>query len=178
MHGKIAFYRHLNAYKISIPNFKIKTKAMTESPTCQPIIIIRFLGTTPDSSSIFPLLNSLCIQISHNYEKPVELIPIELSNLTNYFKKLLESATAEKPLYIFLDSLDLLSPQNSAHTLTWMPVNLPPFCKFVVTTLEGYYNIVETFHNMIELDENFELVKLLAIISNLFSVKRVLFYCR
>ncbi len=40
-----------------------------------------------------------------------------------------------------------------------MPVNLPENCKFIVTTLEGYYNIVETFHNMIESPENFEKVE-------------------
>ena len=100
----------------------------------------------------------MCSQISHNYEKPLDQIPIELSNLTNYFKKLLESATSDKPLYIFLDSLDQLSSANSAHSLSWMPVNLPENCKFIVSTLEGYYKIVETFHNMIEMKENFQLV--------------------
>ena len=122
--------------------------------------MIRFLGTTPDSSSIFPLLQSLCVQISHNYEKSLDLIPMKISSLTNYFKKLLESATAEKPLYIFLDSLDQLSSQNSSHSLTWMPVSLPEHCKFVVTTLEGYYRIDETLRNMIEIDDNFEQVNI------------------
>ncbi len=130
---------------------------MIESATVQPVIVIRFLGTTPNSSSIFPLLTSLCEQISHNYEKPFDQIPMELSNLTNYFKKLLESATPEKPLFIFLDSLDQLSSSNSAHSLSWMPVNLPENCKFIVTCLDGYYGIMETFHNMIETEEQFEL---------------------
>ena len=130
---------------------------MIESTTVQPVIVIRFLGTTPNSSSIFPLLSSLCEQISHNYEKPFDQIPMELSNLTNYFKKLLESATPEKPLFIFLDSLDQLSSSNSAHSLSWMPVNLPENCKFIVTCLDGYYGIMETFHNMIETEEQFEL---------------------
>lgn len=125
---------------------------------CEPVIIVRFLGTTPDSSSIYPLLKSICIQISHNYQKPVDNIPLELSNLTNYFKKLLESATPEKPLFIFLDSLDQLSPTNSAHSLSWMPVNLPKNAKIIVSTLTGYYGIIETLHNMIEIPENFAVV--------------------
>ena len=137
----------------------LKIKAMMDSPTCESVNIVRFLGTTPDSSSIYPLLTSVCNQISHNYQKPLDAIPLELSNLTNYFKKLLESATPEKPLFIYLDSLDQLSPANSAHSLSWMPVNLPPNCKFIVSTLEGYFKIVDTFHNMIELPENFALVK-------------------
>jgi hypothetical protein len=120
--------------------------------------VIRFIGTTPSSSSISPLLTSLCEQISHNYEKPLDIIPTELSNLTNFFKKLLESATPEKPLYIFLDSLDQLSPANSAHTLTWIPVFLPENCKFVVTSLEGYFNIIETLMIMIEDKQQFIMV--------------------
>lgn len=120
-----------------------------------PVIITRFLGTTPDSSSIYPLLKSLSHQISHNYEKSIDNIPLELSNLTNHFKKLLESASAEKPLFIFLDSLDQLSPINSAHSLSWMPVNLPKNVKIIVSTLTGYYGMVETLNNMIEITENF-----------------------
>lgn len=122
---------------------------------CEPILIIRFLGTTPDSSSVYPLLKNLCSQISYLYQKPIDNIPAELSNLTNYFKKLLECATPEKPLYIFLDSLDGLSASNSAHSLSWMPVNLPKNVKIVVSTLTGYYGIVETLRNMIEIIDNF-----------------------
>jgi hypothetical protein len=132
---------------------------------CTPVIIIRFLGTTPDSSSIYPLIKSICQQISHIYEKSVDAIPIELSNLTNYFKKLLECATPEKPLFIFLDSLDSLSAMNSAHSLSWMPVNLPKNVKIVVSTLSGYYGITQTLHNMIEIPENF------AKVNNFFNVK-------
>ena len=84
---------------------------------CKPVIIVRFLGTTPDSSSIYPLLKSICSQICHNYQKPSDNIPLELSNLTNYFKKLLECATVEKPLFIF--SLDhFLHQTNTRATLT------------------------------------------------------------
>ena len=126
---------------------------------CQPLLIVRFLGTTPDSSSIFPLLKNLCVQISHNYQKPVDNIPMELSNLTNYFKKLLESATVEKPILIFLDSLDQLSATNSAHSLSWLPLNLPKNVKIILTTLTGYYGIVTTLRNMIEIPENFAYVE-------------------
>ena len=122
---------------------------------CTPVIITRFLGTTPDSSSIYPLIKSICYQMSHIYEKPLEAIPTELSNLTNYFKKLLECATSEKPVFIFLDSLDSLSPMNSAHSLSWMPVNLPKNVKIILSTLSGYYGITQTLHNMIEIPENF-----------------------
>lgn len=126
---------------------------------CEPVIIVRFLGTTPDSSSIYPLLKSICHQISQMYSKPIENIPLELSNLTNYFKKMLECATTDRPLFIFLDSLDQLSATNSAHSLSWMPVNLPKNVKIIISTLTGYYGIIETLNNMIEIPENFHSVE-------------------
>ena len=125
---------------------------------CTPVIVIRFLGTTPDSSSIYPLLKSICHQIAHNYQKPIEGIPLDLSSLTNFFKNLLKSASEEKPLFIILDSLDSLSAMNSAHSLSWLPVNLPKNVKIILSTLTGYYCIVETLQNMIEDPENFDQV--------------------
>lgn len=89
------------------------------------------------------------------YQKPLDAIPFELSNLVNYFKKLLECATADKPLFVLLDSLDQLNASNSAHSLSWMPVFLPKYSKFVISTLDNFNGIVETCYKMIEIPENF-----------------------
>ena len=43
-----------------------------------PVLLIRFLGTSPDSSTIQPLLHSLCVQISYLYDQPIEDIPSDL----------------------------------------------------------------------------------------------------
>ena len=88
----------------------------------------------------------------------MDAIPFELSNLTNYFKKLLECATNDKPLFILLDSLDQLNASNSAHALSWMPVYLPKNSKFIVSTLDHFHGIVDTAHKMIEDEANFAYV--------------------
>ena len=36
-----------------------------------------------------------------------------------------------------LDSLDQLSPEDSAHMVTWLPKQLPKNIKFIVSTLPG-----------------------------------------
>jgi hypothetical protein len=82
-------------------------------------------------------------------------MPLDLSSLTNFFKGLLKLATDQKPLFIILDSLDSLSAMNSAHSLSWLPVNLPKNVKIILSTLTGYYGIIETLKNMIEIPENF-----------------------
>lgn len=101
------------------------------SKTCTPIRLVRFLGTTPDSSSIGPLLRSVCQQISYIYQVPDNTIPVELSQLINHFKRLLEKATADKPLSIFFDSLDQLSSADGAHSMSWLPPTLPSHVKLV-----------------------------------------------
>jgi hypothetical protein len=99
---------------------------------CTPIRLVRFLGTTPDSSSIGPLLRSVCQQIIFLYQVPDNTIPVELSQLINHFKRLLEKATADKPLCMFFDSLDQLSSADGAHSMSWMPPTLPNHVKLVI----------------------------------------------
>ena len=117
--------------------------------------MLRFLGTTPDSSSIFPLLKSVCCQLSYLYGVSFSAIPDDLSQLINHFKALLSHASAERPLFIFFDSLDQLSPMNSAHALSWLPISLPKHVKCIVSTLPNLYGISDILEIMIEIPENF-----------------------
>ncbi|CAF3996393.1 unnamed protein product, partial [Rotaria magnacalcarata] len=124
-----------------------------------PIRLIRFLGTTPDSSSIGPLLRSVCQQLCFLYQVPDNTIPVELSQLINYFKRLLEKTPADKPLCIFFDSLDQLSSADGAHSMSWLPPTLPNYVKIIVSTLPGIFNILSTLRNIIESRENFVQIK-------------------
>jgi hypothetical protein len=142
-----------------IENFKLlfsfkKSKSWVPH-NCKPIILLRFLGTTPDSSAIFQLLKSACSQLSYLFGVSLENTPDDLSQLINHFKVLLKHATAERPLFIYFDSLDQLSSMNSAHSLSWLPISLPKYVKCCVSTLPNYYGIFETLENMIEIPENF-----------------------
>jgi WD40 repeat protein len=47
------------------------------------------------------------------------------------------NTTSKKPLVLFLDALDQLSDNDNAHRLAWLPVELPPNVKLVVSILEG-----------------------------------------
>ncbi|XP_064648000.1 NACHT and WD repeat domain-containing protein 2-like [Lineus longissimus] len=122
---------------------------------CKPIMVLRFLGTSPDSSTLMPLLTSICQQISFMYDQPKEDIPDELSPLSQYFKKLLECATTEMPLVLYLDSLDQLSGAEGAHQLAWLPTALPEHVKVVVSTLPNYYKLLDTLRGMMIADSNF-----------------------
>ncbi|CAF4288993.1 unnamed protein product, partial [Rotaria sp. Silwood2] len=107
---------------------------------CTPIRLVRFLGTTPDSSSIGPLLRSVCQQIIYLYNVADNVIPTELSQLINYFKHQSSSA-------------------DGAHSMSWLPPFLPNHVKLIVSTLPGIYNILNTLRNLIDSQENFVQIK-------------------
>ncbi|MDD2716913.1 MAG: HEAT repeat domain-containing protein [Candidatus Wallbacteria bacterium] len=100
-----------------------------------PQIIYRFLGTTPDSSNIRSMLESICRQIAQLYTLDENTIPSDYDGLEKAFPELLKSAVPAKPLIIFLDALDQLSNQDASE-LRWLPAELPENVRLVVTTLD------------------------------------------
>ena len=56
------------------------------------ILVMRFLGTTPNSGTMVAALFSICQQISYNLELPMEDVPQDFVPLKNYFKILLDKA--------------------------------------------------------------------------------------
>lgn len=98
----------------------------------KPLCVIRFLGTTPDSSTLTPALISICQQISYNYMLPFDDIPDDLVPLTAHFKHLLTYATLEQPLVLFLDSVDQLTGTQDTNNVSWLPTRLPNNCKVCI----------------------------------------------
>ncbi|EGD83552.1 hypothetical protein PTSG_04157 [Salpingoeca rosetta] len=100
-------------------------------------LILRFIGTTSGSTTIVQLLQLICKQIRRHYGEPnPDAVKEELAELIQDFKTCLELATAEKPLMLFLDSLDQLSPEGGARQLRWLPApTLPPHVHMVLSTL-------------------------------------------
>ncbi|KAK8403257.1 hypothetical protein O3P69_000406 [Scylla paramamosain] len=99
----------------------------------KPILVIRFVGTSPESTALTPLLTSICHQISYNYMLPFEDIPDDLVPLTAHLKELLNCATSQMPLLIFLDSVDQVTGATDANRMSWIPTRLPPNVKIVVS---------------------------------------------
>ncbi|XP_056633882.1 NACHT and WD repeat domain-containing protein 2 [Diorhabda sublineata] len=132
----------------------------------RPISIVRFLGTTPDSSALTPTLISICQQISYNFILPFDGIPDDLVPLTAHFKQLLTMATKAQPLVLFLDSVDQLTGTQDANKVSWLPTRLPPHCKIIVSCAceESNAEVSKEYHilrRMIDVDENFIEVKAL-----------------
>ncbi|KAK8372274.1 hypothetical protein O3P69_019805, partial [Scylla paramamosain] len=67
--------------------------------------------------------------ISYNYMLPFEDIPDDLVPLTAHLKELLNCATSQMPLLIFLDSVDQVTGATDANRMSWIPTRLPPNVK-------------------------------------------------
>jgi Domain of unknown function (DUF4062) len=110
-------------------------KAVAEVPP-DWLVLERYLGVTPASSNVGGLLGGLGRQLAHlvgDYFVP----PEDLSELRQAFVGLLQKAGAQHKVVLFLDSLDQLSPTDNAHTLDWLPWELPPGVKLVLSALEA-----------------------------------------
>jgi hypothetical protein len=97
-------------------------------------IAARFFGATPFSSDIRALLESLCREITRSYDGDESSIPSEYKDLVAEFPKRLALASAEKPLFLFLDALDQLSDGYNGRNLLWLPAELPDHVRLVVST--------------------------------------------
>ena len=103
----------------------------------QVALMVRFIGATPESSSGRALLDSLCRQITRAYGGDESTLPSEYRDLVQEFPKRLALATPEKPLVLILDALDQLADADNVRSLVWLPAELPPNVKLVVSTLPG-----------------------------------------
>ena len=100
----------------------------------QAAIIYRFIGATPGSSDGRSLLEDLCKEISRRYGTSETDIPMEYRDLVPELGKRMGLATADKPLLLFLDSLDQLSTSQAARSLVWLPNELPEHVSVVLSS--------------------------------------------
>lgn len=130
----------------------------TEENHANATIVYRFIGTSSRSSNIISLLQSVCGQITREYNTTIEVIAGEgrekslydLNGLTEILRKTLALATPEKPVLLFLDALDQLSDSDNARSLYWLPRELPQNIRMVVSSLPELKPQLSS-HNQIDL---------------------------
>lgn len=107
------------------------------------VLVYRFIGTTSGSSNIMSLLQSICGEIARGFGIDARSLGREgddkawydIYGLSEILKKCLEMATVQKPVLLFLDSLDQLSDSDNSKALNWLPRTLPPNARLVVSSL-------------------------------------------
>ncbi|XP_064636230.1 uncharacterized protein LOC135493155 isoform X2 [Lineus longissimus] len=112
---------------------KIKLKPRT-------LVLLRFIGTTQESSGIRQLLVSVMNQMFKVQSKQPPDFPADMKGLITKFTVAIHSMAIWLKIWncqavILLDSLDQLNPDDGALQLAWLPVKLPERVKIVVSTL-------------------------------------------
>lgn len=117
------------------------------------LIVVRFLGTSPQSSTIREVLISICEQICLLYDlTPPSLHEMDAMGVTHYFRDKLMSEIAKslsKILYLVIDSVDQLVASDGAHSVKWLPLMTPPNVKIIVSLLNEGYNCLECIQSML-----------------------------
>eukprot|EP00058_Branchiostoma_floridae_P004819 XP_002590307.1 hypothetical protein BRAFLDRAFT_121364 [Branchiostoma floridae] len=72
------------------------------------------------------------LSLCYNSRKP---LPHDYRSLSARFLELLYKTTEQKPLVLFIDSLDQLEGADEGDDLTWLPTALPPNVHLVLSTL-------------------------------------------
>ena len=112
------------------------------------VLILRFLGTSPQSSSIISLLRSIIQQICilYGFRVPSEDILEMFSDVRRYLWSLLKNTMKEqpkRPLVLVLDAVDQLQSSYGAHEFLWLMRTLPPNVYIIISMLSDKFHLVE-----------------------------------
>ncbi|OWF42885.1 NACHT and WD repeat domain-containing protein 1 [Mizuhopecten yessoensis] len=115
--------------------------------------IVRFLGTSANSSSIRDVLLGICLQIwvLYKVKPPLNLdLESDFHFLTQYMLALLwRIKTKDRPLVILLDSVDQLQLTDHASTMHWLPLKVPPGVHIVVSAIPQHNNCLENLRSLL-----------------------------
>lgn len=93
------------------------------------VVVLRFIGGTPASTSKRELLSDLCREISDAYGAPESEVPATGWDLAVEFGRRLELATAARPLFLFVDGLDQFSDDEPSWCLIPFPSTFVSSCR-------------------------------------------------
>lgn len=129
----------------------IAAKQMRGWISGESFVIVRFLGTSPLSTTIREVLISISEQVSSisNLMPPV-FSKMDTIDITQYFRNELLTSFGkfpDKSLIIMLDSIDQLSPIEGAHSMKWLPFHLPLNVKVIISMLDDRYDCFEVIQS-------------------------------
>lgn len=141
----------------------IMTKAVSMLPSwmkekgkyIETITILRCCGTSPASSNIQQLLKSLCHQMTYATGQYRHLIPTDYKEIKKYFTDFVYGGEFGGIMFIFLDALDQLNPDEGALKLDWVPARLANNVKLIVSTLPEDHGLLSKLKNKIPQESHF-----------------------
>ncbi|XP_072168845.1 NACHT domain- and WD repeat-containing protein 1-like [Diadema setosum] len=95
--------------------------------------VIRFVGSSPESSTPNQVFRSVCEQIAYLYGEHISIGARGIKRLHKDLPQLLKKVTPQRPLVVIIDGLDQFS-DDEAEALSAIPKTLAPCVKMILTT--------------------------------------------
>ncbi|XP_065592100.1 NACHT and WD repeat domain-containing protein 2 [Cyrtonyx montezumae] len=124
-------------------------------PDSDPVVIIRFLGSTETSIDLKNILQSVCEQLAVNYRCLVQSYPKKIHDLRDLFINLLNESSFHRPLVIIFDALEQLTDSDDARKLWWLPIHLPRSVRIILSTLPNKHGILQKLRCLIHEEDNY-----------------------
>ncbi|NXF68208.1 NWD2 protein, partial [Ciccaba nigrolineata] len=124
-------------------------------PDSDPVIVIRFLGSTDTSTDLKNILQSICEQLAVNYRCLVQSYPKKIHDLRDLFINLLNESSFHRPLVIIFDALEQLTDSDDARKLWWLPIHLPRSVRIILSTLPNKHGILQKLRCLIHEEDNY-----------------------
>ncbi|XP_048825840.1 NACHT and WD repeat domain-containing protein 2 isoform X2 [Brienomyrus brachyistius] len=119
-------------------------------PESDPVVIVRFIGSSEFSTDLRTLLQSICEQIAISYCCLIRFLPNKIREMRELLVSLLNEASLQRPLVILLDALEQLSEADEARKLWWLPAHLPRAVRMVVSTLPNKHGILQRLRCLVQ----------------------------
>ena len=128
------------------------------SSTASCVVVLRFLGTSAESSNIYSTVVGITTQICMAYGLRVPKMDLQMNTLyraLRTFRDTMEAVSLEqasaRPLYILLDGIDQLQPMDESLRALWAICELPHNVHMIISTVEqaGQVNLISAFQKFV-----------------------------
>ncbi|NWS70807.1 NWD2 protein, partial [Crotophaga sulcirostris] len=124
-------------------------------PDSDPVVVVRFLGSTETSTDLRNILQSICEQLAVNYRCLVQSYPKKIHDLRDLFINLLNESSFHRPLVIIFDALEQLTDSDDGRKLWWLPIHLPRSVRIILSTLPNKHGILQKLRCLIHEEDNY-----------------------
>jgi WD40 repeat protein len=100
------------------------------------LILSHFVGASPSSTSLRRSLRRVCAELYRALGVTAE-VPEDYKELTQLFPELLRRTGEKRRILLIFDALNQFERVDNAQAMRWLPQELPPKVKAVVSTLAG-----------------------------------------
>lgn len=122
------------------------------------IRVVRYLGTSTESSDILSVLRNVAGQLTDAANMLVE--PDNMKSMTRivkYLPRLIRNVARKIKgrIFILLDSIDQLKNTDGAYSMKWLPTELPRNVTIVMSILTKRYGIADNLKTLLPKEEHY-----------------------